>query len=99
MALHSVHDYLKFHDLKAHEVEMTKDVLASCRQARMKYFDDQQSKALSAEKTEKVEARSKVNEDIDIVNTEIRQTLSMIENLKKSSDEIGFRAEKRTTLG
>ena len=103
VALRSVHDYLKFHDLQAHEVEMTKDVLASCRQARKKYFDDQQSKALPAEKTEKVEARSKVNEDIEIdieiVNTEIRQTLSVIENLKKSSDEIGFRAEKRTALG
>ena len=71
VALHSVHDYLKFHDLKADEVKMTKDILASCRQARKKYFDDQQSKALSAEKTEKVEARSKVNEDIEIVNTEI----------------------------
>ena len=34
VALRSVHDYLKFHDLKAHEVEMTKDVLASYRQAR-----------------------------------------------------------------
>ena len=78
---------------------MTKDVLANCRQARKKYFDDQQSKALSAEKTEKVEARSKVHEDIEIVNTEIRQTLSGMENLKKSSDEIGFRAEKRTALG
>ena len=71
VALRSVHDYLKFHDLKAHEVEMTKDVLASCRQARKKYFDDQQSKALSAEKTEKVEARSKVSENTEIVNTEI----------------------------
>ena len=89
---------LKFHDLKAHEVEMTKDVLASCRQARMKYFDDQQSKALSAEKTEKVEARSKVNEDIEIVNTEIQQTLSVTENLKKSSDEIRFHVEKRLRL-
>ena len=37
--------------------------------------------------------------NIDIVNTQIWQTLSMIENLKKSSDEIGFLAEKRTTLG
>ena len=37
----------------------------------MKYFDDQQSKALSAEKTEKVEARSKVSENTEIVNTEI----------------------------
>ena len=63
VALRSVHDYLKFHDLKTHEVEMTKDVLASCRQARKNYFDNQQSKALSAEKTEKLEARSKVNED------------------------------------
>ena len=99
VALCSVLDYLKFHDLKAHEVEMTKDVLASCRHARKKYFYDHQLKALSAEKTEKVEARSKVNEDIEIVNTEIRQTLSVIENLKKSSDEIGFHAEKRTALG
>ena len=99
MALRSVHDYLKFHDLKAHEVEMTKDVLASCRQARKKYFDHQQSKVLSAEKTEKVKARNKVNEDIEIVNTEIWQTLSVIEHLKKSSDEIGFRAEKRTAFG
>ena len=46
-----------------------------------------------------MEARSKVNEDIEIVNTEIRQTLSVIENLKKSSDEIGFLAEKRTVIG
>ena len=99
VALRSVHDYLKFHDLKTHEVEMTKDVLASCRQARKNYFDNQQSKALSAEKTEKLEARSKVNEDNEIVNTEIRQTLSVIENLKKRSDEIGFRAEKRTACG
>ena len=98
VALRSVHDYLKFHDLKAHEVEMTKDVFASCRQARKKYFDDQQSKALSAEKTGKVEARSNVNEDIKIVNAEIRQMLSVIENLKKS-DEIGFPAEKKTSLG
>ena len=51
------------------------------------------------QKKQKVKARSKVNEDIEIVNTEIRQTLSVIENLKKSSDEIGFRAEKRTALG
>ena len=71
IALHSVHGYLKFHDLKALEVEMTKDVLASCRQARKKCFDHQQSKAPFAEKTEKKEARSKVNEDIEIVNTEI----------------------------
>ena len=97
VALRSVHDYLKFHDLKADEVEI-KDVLASCRQARKKYFDDQQSKALSTEKTEKVEARSKVSEDIEIVNTEIQQTLSVTENLKKSSDEIRFRAEKRLRL-
>ena len=41
VALHSVYDYLKFHDLKAHEVELTKDVLASGRQARNKYFDNQ----------------------------------------------------------
>ena len=99
VALRSVHDYLKLHDLKAHEVEMTKDLMASCRQARKKYFDDQQSKTLSAEKTEKVEARSKVNEDTEIVNTEIWQKLSVIENLKKSSDEIGFLAEKRTAIG
>ena len=71
VALRFVHDYLKLHDLKAHEVEMTKDLMASCRQARKKYFDDQQSKTLSAEKTEKVEARSKVSEDTEIVNTEI----------------------------
>ena len=47
---------------------------------------------------QKVEARSKVNEDIEIVNTEIRQTLSVIENQKNSSDEIGFCAKKRTAL-
>ena len=100
VTLHSVHDYLKLHDLKVHEVAMTKDIMASCRQARQKYFDNQQSKAeKAAEKTEKVEARSKVNEDIEIVNTEIRKTLSVIENLKKSSDEIGFLAEKRTVIG
>ena len=99
VALRSVHDYLKFHELRAHEVEMTKDVLGSYRQARKKHFDNQQSKTLSAEKTEKVEARSKVNEYIEIVNTELQNTLSVIDNLKKSSDEIGFRAAKRTALG
>ena len=99
VALRSVHDYLMFHELRAHEVEMTKDVLGSYRQARKKHFDNQQSKTLSAEKTEKVEARSKVNEYIEIVNTELQNTLSVIDNLKKSSDEIGFRAAKRTALG
>ena len=50
VALRSVHDCHKFHDLKAREVEMTKDALAGCRQARKKYFDHQQSKVLSAER-------------------------------------------------
>ena len=98
VALRSVHDYLKFHELRAHEVEMTKDVLGSYRQARKKHFDNQQSKTLSAEKTEKVEARSKDNEYIEIVNTELQNTLSVIDNLKKT-DEIGFCAAKRTALG
>ena len=71
---------------------MAKYLLENLRQARKKYFGDQGSEALPAEKTE-VEARRKINEDIEIVNTEIRQTLPVIENLKKSSDEIGFRAE------
>ena len=99
IALRSVHDHLKFHNLKAHEVEMTKVLLESCRQARKRYFDDQRSKALSAEKLEKEEAKKKVNEEIDAVNTEIRQAVSLIENLKQSADQIGFRAEKRTSLG
>ena len=90
VALRSVHDYLKFHDLGAQKVEMTKDFSESCRQARKKYFGDQRSKALSAEETEQMEARKKVGEDIEIVNSEIRQTLFVIENLKKSSVEIGF---------
>lgn len=46
-----------------------------------------------------MEARKKVIEDIEIVNAEILWTLSAIENLKKSIDEIGFQAEKRTALG
>lgn len=99
VALRFVHDHPKFHNIKAHEVEMTKVLMESCRQARKKYFDDQRSRALSAEKLEKEEAKKKVNEEIDSVNTEIRQTISLMENLKKSADEIGFRAEKRTSLG
>ncbi|XP_065665582.1 uncharacterized protein LOC136087006 [Hydra vulgaris] len=98
ISLRSIQDYLTFYGLMAHEVEITKDLLYSCKQARKRYFDDQRSKALSAEKAEKIEAKQKVIEDIEIVNTEIRQALSMIENLKKSSDEIGFRAEKRIAL-
>ena len=89
IAFHSVHD-----SLKAHEVEVTKDLLE-----RKKYFDDQRSKALSAEKTKKAEARRKVSEDIEIVNTEIRQTLSVIKNLKMSSDEIRFSTEKSAAFG
>ena len=61
--IHSVHEYFMFHDLKVHEDEMTKDLLENCRQARRKYFDDQQSKVLSAEKAVKLKARSKVNEN------------------------------------
>ena len=34
VALRSVHDYLKFHDLKAHEVEMTMYWQAAGRQER-----------------------------------------------------------------
>ena len=41
----------------------------------------------------------KISEDIKIVSSEIHQTLSVIENLKKSYDEIGFCAEKKTVLG
>ena len=78
--------------------EMTKDLLESSRQARKKYFDDQPSKILSVEKAAKVEARRKVIENIEIVHTEIWHT-SVIENLKKSSDEIGFCAEKMAALG
>ena len=99
ISLRSIQDYLTFYWFMAHEVEITKDLLDSCKQARKRYFDDQRSKALSAEKAGKMEVKRKVIEDIEIVNAEIRQTLSTIENLKKSSDEIGFRAEKRIALG
>ena len=99
IALRSVHDHPKFHNLKAHEVEMPKLLMDSCRQARKRYFEDQRSRALSAEKFEKEEAKKNVNEEIDNVNTEIRQTISLMENLKQSADDIGFRAEKRTALG
>ena len=51
----------------AHEVEIIKDLLDSCKQARQSYFDDQRSKALSAEKAEKMEAKRKVIVDIEIV--------------------------------
>ena len=99
VAICSVHDYLMFHNLQVHEVEKTKDLLESCRHARKKYFDNHRQTNLSADKTEKMEARKKVIEDIEIVNAEILWTLSGIENLKKSIDEIGFQAEKRTALG
>ena len=52
VTLCSVHGYLTFHDLKAHEAEMIKELLESCRQGRKKYFDDHRSKTLSVEKTE-----------------------------------------------
>ena len=74
ISLRSIQDYLTFYGFMAHEVEITKDLLDSCKQARKRYFNDQQSKALSAEKAMKMK--------IEIVNTEIRE----IENLKKSSD-------------
>ena len=64
---------------------MTKGLLESCRQARKKYFDDQRSKALPVQEKEKEEGRRKVSEDNEIVNSEIRQTLSVIENRKKYS--------------
>ena len=78
---------------------MTKVLLDGCRQARKGYFDDQRAKAVSAEKLEKEEAKKKITEEIDAVNTEIRQTISVIENLRQNADQMGFRAEKRTSLG
>ena len=78
--------------------EMTKDLLESSRQARKKYFDDQPLKILSVEKAVKVEEGRKVIENIEIVHTEIWHT-SVIENLKKSSDEIGFCPKKMAALG
>ncbi|MEO0687482.1 MAG: hypothetical protein AAFY76_21140 [Cyanobacteria bacterium J06649_11] len=99
IALRSVHDHMKFYNLRAHEVEISKDLMASCRKARRSYYDDQKLKALSNQKVAKEEARSKINEEIAEVNTKIRQTVKEIESLKKSSDEIGFRAEKKTMLG
>ena len=78
ISLCGIQDYLTFNGFMAHEVEITKDWLDSCKQARKRYLDDQRSKALSAEKVEKMEAKRKVIEDIEIVNTEVRQTLMMM---------------------
>ena len=68
VAICSVHDYFMFHYLQVPEVEKSKDLLESCRQARKKYFDNQQSRAtLSAEKTETMETRKKAKKKLRIL--------------------------------
>ena len=77
---------------------MTKTLLDSCREARKRYNAYRKSKVLTAAKAEEAEAKKKIMDIIDEVNTEIRLTISTIDSLKENADQMGFRAEKRTSL-
>ena len=78
---------------------MTKLLLDSCKQARKRYSDDQRSRALSETKKEQLDSKKKLMEEIDNVKAESRLTTSTIDKLKENADNMGFRVEKRTSLG
>ena len=93
-----IHDHMVFHELESCNLEMTTKLLNQVKQARSRYFSDQNDHSMQKVRSDRDVRLKQLNEDIGDANTNMKQLQETINSLRTSADEYAFEAEEQTAV-
>ena len=93
-----VHDHMCSEGIKAHELNINPSLLGHVKDARKRYFADQQERSSQKSKSERDEKLKAVNADIADFNQQISLLEKTVISLKTQADQFSFQAEETNCL-
>ena len=93
-----VHDHMSSEELKPHELKITSALMGHVKEARKRYFADQEERSQKTLKSDRAIKLETINRDIADFNQQIHVLESTIVQLKADADKFSFQAEQQTSL-